>query len=194
MAGNLVNNSSSVTGNAVPPDTAQRYLDYKIDTKYDRDEGLLVMPVAGPAGSAPKVIRVHQPIGYATRMFTASKNGAPPIVPAPINTSSGDIILTSEYEVFLPQASPNQNTWIFRADGVYTYVQGSIRGSGGLVASNNYESGDYPFDYELIDLGARGIIGGVFGAANSGNRLSPNYVQYSTEYPAFFFSTEIADS
>lgn len=189
MAGTIINVANGIQ--AAANDVAERYQDFKQNSNYTRDEGLLVLPSTQP-GSPPKIIRVHEPVGFVTKQFTAIKNGTPPVVPAPMNTEQGDVILSSEFEVFLPQSLPNQDGWMFRSDGSYSYVQGNIRGSAGGVARNTYQSGDYPFDFQLIDLGRRGIIGGVLGAVNGSDPLSPTYNQYQTFYPAFFFSPELS--
>lgn len=189
MAGQIINTPSG--GRNAVSDISDRYSNFKQNSSYSRDEGLLVLPSTQP-GSPPKIIRVHEPVGFVTKQFSASKIGTPPVVPAPINTEQGDVILSSDFEVFLPQSLPNQDGWMFRSDGSYSYVQGNIRGSAGGITRNIYQSGDYPFDFQLIDLGQRGIIGGVLGAVNGNDPLSPTYNQYQTFYPAFFFSPDLS--
>lgn len=101
---------------------ADAYLTATGMSTWERDEGLLVVPVMGPVGTAPVVLRVHAPIGYRESEFSYAKDRVPPLFPAPANTTSGDIILTSELGFPVPR--PNTNGDItFGVTGRYTFVQ-----------------------------------------------------------------------
>src|SRR4051812_40541949 len=65
-----------------------------LESSYERNRGLLVIPVMGPAGTAPVVARVHAPYGVRTVEFAYAKQDAPPLMPAAADTNSGDTILS----------------------------------------------------------------------------------------------------
>lgn len=164
-------------------DVPSRYVDYRGDSSFTVDRGVIPIPLAGPDGSAPVLVKVHAEIGYRTTDVTAAKFGAPPVLPAACDTPSGDMILGCSYDYFMPQISPNQDSYIYRADAKMTYVQGSLRGSGG---SSTFQTIDYPYHMDLIDLGVQGLIGGVIGAITGGNILDPLYSTYTNDYAGAF--------
>jgi hypothetical protein len=143
------------------------------------------MPVAGPEGASPVLVKVHAEIGYRTTDLSATKFGAPPAMPAACDTLSGDRLLTSEYSFAVPQLSADQDNYIYRTDMRYTYVQGSLRGSGG---GTNFQTADMPYRMDLIDLGVQGVIGGVIGAITGGDILDPRYFTYVNDYSGAFFT------
>jgi hypothetical protein len=184
MPQNPVGGSSSQsisTRNDVP----NRYFDYHGDSSYSTDRGVLVLPIAGPDGTAPCLVKVHAEIGYRTTDVQACKYGAPPVLPSACDTPSGDRLLTSEFSFVIPQISSDQDAYLFRSEGRYTYVQGSLRGSGG---QSNFQTVDMPYRMELIDLGVQGLIGGVVGAISGGDILSPLYYNFTNDYSGQFFT------
>jgi hypothetical protein len=103
---------------------ADAYLASAGMSTYERDEGLLVIPVMGAVGTAPVVRRVHAPIGYRQSEFSYAKDRVPPLFPAMANTTTGDLILTSE--LGFPTPRPNTNGDLtFGVTGRYTFVQPS---------------------------------------------------------------------
>jgi hypothetical protein len=116
----------------------------QLASSYFRDEGLLVIPVMGPAGTMPSVIRVHAPYGTRTSDFDYVREGHPPLIPAQADTNSGDVILTSEISFPVPQERGSK--LIFGAKGSYTFVQATtLRGP-----DDPYEFDRYPFP-SLVD-------------------------------------------
>jgi hypothetical protein len=184
MPQNPVGGSSSLSI-STRGDVANRYSDYHGDSSYSTDRGVLVLPIAGPDGTAPCLVKVHAEIGYRTTDVTAVKTGAPPVLPAACDTPSGDRLLGSEFMFTIPQIGPDQNTNLYRSEGRYTYVQGSLRGSGG---QSNFQTVDMPYRMELIDLGVQGLIGGVVGAISGGDILSPLYYNFTNDYSGQFFT------
>jgi len=101
---------------------------------YDRDEGLLAIPVMGPAGTPPKVVRVHAAIGYRRVNWAYNKRGAPPIMPSMSNTTdNNDIFLGGDLSLPVPALGGDQNQLDYVATGEYTYVQ-NVSGSGCRLA------------------------------------------------------------
>ncbi len=91
-------------------------------SRYDRDEGLLVIPVMGPAGTAPWVVRVHAPYGVREVEFEYAKDRIPPLYPAQADTASGDVLLTSSLD--FPTPTPRENgDLVFGVAGRYAFVQ-----------------------------------------------------------------------
>lgn len=101
---------------------AHNYVGSEGGSAYTRDEGLLVIPVMGPAGTAPTVVRVHAPYGLRRSRFASSKQYAPPIFPAPADTETGDVILQSNIHFPLPEPSADGVT-VFGVSGEYLFVQ-----------------------------------------------------------------------
>lgn len=101
---------------------AHLYRDARSQSAYVRDEGLLVIPVMGPAGTAPAVVRVHAPYGLRRSQFTSQKVGQPPLFPPQADTTSGDKILTSDLVFTTPVPMPDGKL-LFGVSGEYVYVQ-----------------------------------------------------------------------
>ena len=96
------------------------YSDYRTDTHTHFDEGVLVLPVAGPPGTPPKIVRTHAP--HVTRRvnWIAEKLNAKPKLPH-WNTSNGnDILVSAHFNSTSPAVGANHLT--FRADGIYVYA------------------------------------------------------------------------
>ncbi len=147
---------------------------------YDRDDGLLVLPVAGPLnadGSSPppRVIRTHAPYGYRQVNFSSTKRGAAPVLPAMIDTPSGDKFLSAELTIATPTIGGNNAQRDFVAAGSYMFVQGcssrlnpdgSTTDSPGVRGSTTddvYQTGVRPYRTDLLwaVLGLLSIAGGI---------------------------------
>lgn len=114
---------------------SSQYRKSVVVSRYSRDEGLLTIPVMGPAGTAPVVSRVHAPIGYRHVDFDLARDGAPPVFPAQADTTSGDVILSSDLAFPAPMGVGAM--LVFACRGRYEFVQpGEPRGTESL----------YPFD------------------------------------------------
>lgn len=93
-----------------------------ITSDYHRSRGLLVIPVMGPAGIPPKVVRVHAPYGTREVHWAGVKEGSPPLMPAAADTNSGDTILSESHRFSAPVAGMSGEL-VFNASGVFSYVQ-----------------------------------------------------------------------
>ena len=102
-------------------------------SSYSYDKGLLVIPVMGPDGTPPKVIRVHAPVGYRKVQWSYKKRATPPIMPSMSDTPSGDLFLTGDLSLPVPALGGAQNQLDYVAAGEYTYVQ-NVSGSGARIA------------------------------------------------------------
>lgn len=98
------------------------YLGTSALSKYSRTQGLLVIPVMGPTGTAPAVVRVSAPYGMREVEFEYRKQGSPPLFPAPADTTTGDVLLTADQEFPAPIPSP-QGGLVYGVRGTHTYVQ-----------------------------------------------------------------------
>jgi hypothetical protein len=116
-------------------------------SRYRRDEGILVIPVMGPAGTAPAKFRVHAPIGYREFEFEYAKDNTPPLYPAQADTGTGDTFLGAD--IVFPTPRINDGGWLtFGVRGTYTYVQPE----GGRSTEDSYPIDRYPFVTQLDAL------------------------------------------
>jgi hypothetical protein len=127
---------------AVPPTVfdyqPDLYVQWAADSSYSFDEGLEVVPLCKEATDPPPhflIIRRHAPVGFRTSRGQASKNGSPPVVPAPNNTRSGDIFAGGTLTVLDPRSDDQNGTRIFQTDWSYTYVQSGPFGLSRMYAS-----------------------------------------------------------
>lgn len=117
-------------------------------SRYHRDRGLLVIPVMGPAGTPPVVVRVHAPVGYREVDFSYAKSGGPPLMPAAADTQSGDTILTEEHN--FPAPTPDQDgRLLYGVAGHFTYVQPY----GGRTPEDEFPIDAHPFPTQVDALG-----------------------------------------
>lgn len=97
------------------------YHEFLIDSTYLEDTGLRVLPVAGPPGTPPKVIRVHAGIRSKQVEWTAERRGDKPELPHWDTGNSADILISKEIAPCSPLLiSENNHAW--RVSGIYLYV------------------------------------------------------------------------
>jgi hypothetical protein len=121
-------------------DNAERYRHSSGESAYEQDAGILVIPVMGPAGTAPVQVRVHAPVGYRTVRYKAAASKTPPLLPAPADTDGGDTLLTAD--ITMPTPAPQEDgTLLFGAACEYTYVQPG----GGRGTEDTFPLGKHPF-------------------------------------------------
>lgn len=180
-----------------------RYEQYGGESVYEAARGILIMPVAGGDSDPPIQIRVHSPFGYRVNTVRASKHGAPPVLPAPCDTKSGDLLLETTMTVSTPQVSSNQDAFIYTAEVETRYLQTSLRGSGN---DSVYQTPGHPYDLPIIDFYRENGGGPVSPPPGQGQGqvpprggtlvtqpvLSPFYFTYEPEYPGTFFSTDVS--
>jgi len=184
---------------------SSQYINYSNDNSYSYNAGMLVLPVAGPDGSAPRIIKTHASIGMRKMEFSTSKSGAPPWVPAiATNTQSGDIFLGGTINAPLPEISSNQSEMIYAMHGSYMFVQpGAPRG-----VNDVFDTSEYPFQLPLISfmsafdtLANNSSNGSVQWAADDDTNQSiesnePNwddasYTWRDMSIPGFFMSADL---
>jgi hypothetical protein len=146
----ILSNQTQQTFKAARPqvvdtDTA-RYLKSSMFSTYDRVEGKIAIPVMGPSGTAPVVVRVHAPIGFRDVEFEMIKEGMPPVFPAMADTASGDTILSGSVEI--PKPFLLQNGGLrYGIKGNYSYVQPA----GGRATEDVFQTGRNPY-YSTLDF------------------------------------------
>lgn len=128
---------------------ANAYFEYKQGNQYTYDSGNVVMPVAGPDGTAPQVVKLCAAIGTRTIAANALKVDAPPILPSMgRNTNEGDIFLSGAISLPLPQINSNQTGFNYKGSCEYLFVQpGPPRG---YNDGDTFETGRYPFALPII--------------------------------------------
>ena len=125
-----------------------RYRKSSIASRYTRDEGILVIPVMGPAGTAPVMVRTHAPYGVREVEFDYIKQGSPPLMPSLTDTNSGDILLKTSVTVPAP-ATDQQNNLLYQTVGGYTFVQPL----GGRSQNDVFPIDAHPFITKVDTLG-----------------------------------------
>lgn len=147
-------------------------LNYEYDdhvSDFSRDEGLLVCPVMGPVGTAPKILRVHSPFGFRKIRFSARKRGTPPVFPAiGRDTPSGDVFLQGNLSFSLPWLGGDQGQLDYACAAEYTYAQAAVRGS-----EDNFQTGRHPYRTDLVNLAVIGLAGGAANVALQGGWCTP---------------------
>ena len=119
-------------------------------SKYKRDEGLLMLPVAGPAGVGEdpvEIVRVHAPVGYRTVDWKIHKRGNPPVCPNPNYSGTGnDVLCETAVDVNMPGLTVEGALYDWNVKGSYTYIQRTAR-----QASDGFPTGNYPFTLATQD-------------------------------------------
>lgn len=167
------------------------YTDTRATSEYERDTGILVIPIAGPAGTPPLVVQAHSPYGFRVDKFGYSKRNTPPVIPSPdAETSTGDILLNANLNFMQPRIRDNQNHLEYAVYGTYTYVQSSVRDEGSTYPTQEYvhvtpqmnpefdteEKGFYSDSSDFLNIGIGGIIGGALAAIQALNVLTPQSI------------------
>lgn len=118
-------------------------------SSYSRDRGLLVIPVMGPAGTAPIIARVHAPYATRTVKINYSKHGSPPMFPALTDTPSGDTLLAENLDLPAPIVD-QQGRLVYGISGELVFVQPL----GGRTQGSNFPIDRHPFPTPIDLLGA----------------------------------------
>lgn len=199
---------------------ADNYRYNECASSYMRDRGLLVIPIAGPEGTPPLIIKVHSSYGFRTEKFDIAKNNTQPVIPSPQDTTTtGDILLTADLNLMQPRIRDQQNNLEYAISGFYTYVQASVRGTESTYPTQNYvhvtpemnpkfdvEQKGFYSDPSFLGTGISGVIGGALAAvqaikaltpeavinniANTGLNKNPNFTVQTTTYFPTFFKPD----
>lgn len=124
------------------------YRQSKLESTYTRNEGLLVIPVMGPEGTAPAIVRVHAPYGVRAADFSYQKQASPPMFPSIVDTPSGDILLGATLNMPAPITDQQQNL-VYGVRGTYEYVQPL----GGRTQDDPFPIDSHPFATKVDMLG-----------------------------------------
>ena len=95
---------------------------YRATRERTRDDGLLVIPVAGPPGTPPEIVRVHAGVELETVSFEANKIGEPPTVPHPDQLDQNNLFLSGTQSAAVPMLQVQGNNHSWHISGAYTYV------------------------------------------------------------------------
>lgn len=145
---NLYFNQEPTSG--APDGQPDLYQDYRMSNQYTYDPGVLVLPVAGPDGTAPRIIKIHAAIGRRIAVMNAVKVDTPPILPRMgRNTKEGDVFVGGSLSLPLPQVNAQQTGFNYKASAQYEYVQPVT--PRGYNDNDAFQTGCYPFPLILID-------------------------------------------
>ncbi len=97
------------------------YDEFSQQMSYEFDSGLLVIPVAGPPGTPPKIVRTHSPLGAKTMVFAGQRVGALPKLPDPTPQNANEILLAGHIKPAVPSLSMD-GTPVARVEGSFSYV------------------------------------------------------------------------
>lgn len=126
---------------------------YGIDRKRYHDDGLAVMPVCGPPGTPPEIMRVHA--GYEIEEIivdTISENG-PPKTPHFQPADPNLVFMSGTQITSVPMISGRGgHCWTMNATYIYAHVA-----TKGLAA--DFPTGKMPFDH-LVENGSENTIPG----------------------------------
>ena len=114
-------NTSLPQSNASPYTKEQDqwpYKQYLIDTVYETDEGIRVLPTSQAAGSAIKV-RVGLPLTIKIVTFTMERHGKKPKIPHWNTGNANEVLEKRRIQVCNPLQLPDRKAW--RVEGTYTY-------------------------------------------------------------------------
>ncbi len=100
---------------------AHKYHKSKLLSSYERDTGLIAIPVMGAVGTAPVITRVHAPMGTRRVEFEYIRSGAPPVFPAPADTNTSDTFVSSS--LVFPAPTETNGNLIFGVRGTYLFIQ-----------------------------------------------------------------------
>src|SRR5688572_17523723 len=120
-------------------------------SSYQRDEGLLMLPIAGePDEGDPlvDVVRVHSPIGMRVVSWDEKKRGNPPLCPDPNYTggTGNDVLFNTGINVRMPGPQAEAAWFNWHVCGEYAYVQLQAR-----TRDDGYPTGNYPFTLPTQD-------------------------------------------
>jgi len=149
-----------------PDSQIESYRKATNESKYSRDEGLLVLPVMGPAGTPPTVLRMHGGVGFRKVRWEAEKLGAPPLIPA-FTSTSNDTIMFSDLYLSTPKVSGSQVQYLYEAHGEYTFVQNVTRG-----VDSNFQTGNMPYQTQRMNNFIFNASNGISVLSNFGGPMT----------------------
>jgi hypothetical protein len=106
--------------------------DFAADGEYGWDEGVLMVPTAGPVGSPAEAVRTHAPTATRRWAWTVESVNGPPSAPDWRTNNPNEIVLRRAVGTATPLMSPD-GSWFWRLRGVYVY---------GLLYPPQPENGD----------------------------------------------------
>lgn len=182
--------SNDGVGYSAPPTQAHTYEDMP---------GLVVSPSANREGAA-RLLRVHGRAALRRVSWSASRSGAPPVLPIPENTAR-DTLIAATVTAAAPQPNMQTMQYMFAASGTYVYLQNEPR----IVGLDPLPTGGQPYAIPDLDFVAATRYASEIKAASTAPnpeealviaaaaRFSGSSVEgwYLTGYPAQTFTTQI---
>jgi len=118
--------------------------EYSIERTRSRNEGIVALPIAGPVPQNVSIVRLHAPIEFEDVYWSASREGANPVVPSPRSLAGNlnRIFLGGSQSAIIPTQTLAGH--IFVMSGHYRYV---IVGPEGL--DSTFYLGKQPWETTL---------------------------------------------
>lgn len=145
-----------------PKDSKQaaNYKDYRDDSVYKHEPGVIVVP---RVGNTPLAIRVHQPYSKRIRKVRGVKSRTPPVINAPAATET---VLAQEIAFPLPRAtSGNPPVFEFAIEATYVTLETGET----TPIDDGLVGGRYPMSFPLLSVGQQAAYSQMaFGAVGGG--------------------------
>lgn len=184
-------------------DFAQRYLykDHQLDNEYTVMTGKVIVPIAEAEPTDPvelatwkpyTTVRVHAPIVTRRVPFQTAKEGSPPKIPAPANTSIYEF-LEGTIAINGPQSAADGLASTWRISGDYQYVVGC---AASLVLNQGFVLGTLPMPtptQQLLSTGSydASLTSGPVGNADTAVKVAyaaAQTINFSSSAYAYFYT------
>lgn len=167
-----------------------RYKQFTQENSYAKEEGLVMM---GCADGSPVVVRAVKPYGIRTQVWSATKEGTPPVFPSPAPDTADSTLMSKTYKVPLPlpKAGPSP-AWIFQISGAFTYLERTPTDE-----TTGFPGAKMPFRVPAMANAATTMLGlgGLGGGPGAAGPLilTPSFAEGAYTWPFTSISTGFAD-
>lgn len=120
--------------------TSNFHISGQFDGHYEWDYGIRLMPVAGPPGTPPELIRIHSGFSWRKVQWTAARVGAVPICPLP-RPNANEVLARAIIKPLTPTVTQN-GVRIYRTSGWYLYLMGAMP----VIGTDRLSAGSAPWD------------------------------------------------
>jgi hypothetical protein len=102
--------------------------EYDVQISHSRDEGISPIPVAGPSPQPMRFVRNYAPFEMKSVFWSATRKGAPPILPAwdSFSADPNTVFLGGERTACIPVSAVNGHYFVVA--GVYYYALAEVLG------------------------------------------------------------------
>lgn len=185
------------------------YNRHTLNNQYEEVSGVYEMPLAislatleglQPSSRATtktvRMVRLHAPYMRRTVTFASTKNGNPPVIPAPSETD-GLSLTGAAWNLPHPTINPNQTNYDYNISGAYQYVESIFHpyGIGFCLGTAPFST---PTEVAASTLGGVGVgaaTGGAVGGALGGDQTviqalqSSKQINFASPYWSYEYQT-----